>query len=170
MSAIKPRSLAAFLALVLLLTGVDPLGSESVILTTYYPAPSGIYAQMITTGQTFLARDGGSVGIGTASPQAMLDVRGGIRPGSGSAGSRCSPEGAIGYDSGAHALTYCGSALIWQQVGLPPGMWCGMTQADGAGELCQGYRPPSCPPGFSSERMRSMNGDVVATTYTCLSL
>lgn len=42
------------------------LGSESVTLTTYYPAPSGVYTQMITTGNTFLARDGGTLGIGTS--------------------------------------------------------------------------------------------------------
>lgn len=43
------------------------LGSESVTLTTYYPAPSGVYTQMITTNNTFLARDGGALGIGTSA-------------------------------------------------------------------------------------------------------
>ncbi|MBI5211142.1 MAG: hypothetical protein HY927_14315 [Elusimicrobia bacterium] len=37
------------------------LGSESVSLTTYYPAPSGIYARMVTTGATFMARTAGDV-------------------------------------------------------------------------------------------------------------
>ncbi len=35
------------------------LGSETLTLTTYYPAPYGGYAALLTTGQTLLARDGG---------------------------------------------------------------------------------------------------------------
>ncbi len=53
------------------------LGSETLTLTTYYPAPYGGYASLLTTGQTFLARDGGNVGIGTAAPTAKLDIVGG---------------------------------------------------------------------------------------------
>src|SRR5262249_40585990 len=52
----------------------NELSSESVTLTTYYPAPSGVYSQMITTTNTFLARDGGNVGIGTSSPSTLLQV------------------------------------------------------------------------------------------------
>ena len=49
-----------------------PLGAETLTLTTYYPAPYGAYAGLLTTGgtalnpvNTLLARDGGGVGIGT---------------------------------------------------------------------------------------------------------
>jgi hypothetical protein len=66
-------------ALVMMLCAVPELDSESVTLSTYYPAPSGVYTNMITTGNTFLARDGGagtSVGIGTTAPGAKLDVNG----------------------------------------------------------------------------------------------
>lgn len=74
------------------------LASESVQLQTYYPAPSGVYTNMITTGNTWLSRDGGilavgtnaaslgagakmavmggSVGIGTTSPVSTLEVNG----------------------------------------------------------------------------------------------
>ncbi|HAH31623.1 MAG TPA: hypothetical protein DCL44_04850 [Elusimicrobia bacterium] len=45
-----------------------PLGSETLTLTTYYPAPYGAYVSLLTTQQTLLARDGGSVGIGTSGP------------------------------------------------------------------------------------------------------
>jgi len=57
------------------------LGSETLTLTTYYPAPYGGYASLLTTGQTLLARDGGNVGIGTGAggvPGYKLTVQGGI--------------------------------------------------------------------------------------------
>lgn len=73
----EPRVLRPWLALGLLLVSAADLGSENVTLTTYYPAPSGIYTQIIATGQTLLARDGGRVGIGlgVATPAVMLHVR-----------------------------------------------------------------------------------------------
>ena len=42
--------------------------AESVTLTTYYPAPSGVYARMITTGNTYLSRDSNETMIGTLTP------------------------------------------------------------------------------------------------------
>lgn len=64
----------AGLALCLMAT---ELASESVTLTTYYPAPSGVYTQMITTGNTYLARDSGKVGVGTgaAAPLAYVTIK-----------------------------------------------------------------------------------------------
>ncbi|PIR19274.1 MAG: hypothetical protein COV48_02905 [Elusimicrobia bacterium CG11_big_fil_rev_8_21_14_0_20_64_6] len=59
----------------LMLAGVaEELGADSVTLTTYYPAPSGVYTNMITTGDTYLARDGGNVIVGgtaSAGPNAI---------------------------------------------------------------------------------------------------
>ncbi len=73
---------ARLLAVAAIALAVAPeLDSESVTLSTYYPAPSGVYTRMITTSDTYLARDGGNVGIGTAQPSAKLDVRGIIRLG-----------------------------------------------------------------------------------------
>ncbi len=64
------------LAGALLFSLAPELASESVTLTTYYPAPSGVYTTMITTNNTYLARDaasnGGKVGIGTTSPSLLL--------------------------------------------------------------------------------------------------
>lgn len=40
------------------------LGSETLTLVTYYPAPYGGYASILTTGRTLLARDGNNVVIG----------------------------------------------------------------------------------------------------------
>ncbi|MFA6434581.1 MAG: hypothetical protein WCW52_07795 [Elusimicrobiales bacterium] len=62
------------------------LGSEILTLTTYYPAPYGGYAALLTTGgeagpglNTLLARDFGKVGIGLGAagkpkPYAILDI------------------------------------------------------------------------------------------------
>lgn len=73
---VTPTALRWGAAGLILLGMVPELGSESVTLSTYYPAPSGIYTQMITTQNTFLARDGGNVGVGTTNPQSKLDING----------------------------------------------------------------------------------------------
>ncbi len=72
----EPRTLRPVLAGLFVFLLAADLASESVTLTTYYPAPSGVYTQMITTNNTFLARDAGNVGIGTAAPVSKLDVTG----------------------------------------------------------------------------------------------
>ncbi len=90
------------MAAAMFFAAVPELASESVTLTTYYPAPSGVYSQMITTGNTWLARDpaagvwqqvvvggsalpaagtglavmNGNVGIGKLNAGGMLDVNG----------------------------------------------------------------------------------------------
>ncbi|MCG2726185.1 MAG: hypothetical protein L6420_08030 [Elusimicrobia bacterium] len=51
------------------------LYSETLTLTTYYPSPYGGYAKLLTTDLTVLARDGGRVGVGTASPGNILEIR-----------------------------------------------------------------------------------------------
>jgi|GEM_PF-2524119 len=50
----------------MVLAAAPELASESVSLTTYYPAPSGVYAQLISTNNTWLARDGGYLDVGTS--------------------------------------------------------------------------------------------------------
>lgn len=76
------------------------LGSETVTLSTYYPAPSGVYTKMITTQDTWLARDSGKVGIGTQTPAAKLDVYGTVRVGNFDTASQpAGAEGAIYYNT-----------------------------------------------------------------------
>ena len=50
------------------------LSSESTTLTTYYPAPSGVYVKMITTSDTQLARDGGAVTVGSPATPSRLKI------------------------------------------------------------------------------------------------
>lgn len=67
------------LGAVLLAVCAPELGSENVTLSTYYPAPSGVYTQMITTSNAWLARDQGKVGVGTRIPEEKLDVAGNLQ-------------------------------------------------------------------------------------------
>jgi hypothetical protein len=80
---------ALFLSALVVLPATE-LASESVTLSTYYPAPSGVYNTMITTGRTLLGTSGGSVAIGpavaateTAHSSIKLDVNGRIRTNNG---------------------------------------------------------------------------------------
>lgn len=52
------------------------IGSETLQLTTYYPAPYGGYVSILTTGNTLLSRDSGRVGVGLASPTEKFHVNG----------------------------------------------------------------------------------------------
>jgi hypothetical protein len=62
------------------LTAIPKLANtENLVITTYYPAPYGGYVSLLTTNNTWLARDTGNVGIGTSNPQFKLDVNGSIR-------------------------------------------------------------------------------------------
>ena len=67
----------SFLAMALILPASE-LASESVTLSTYYPAPSGVYTQLITTSQTQLGTQGGPVTIGTAGSPAVTTINGAL--------------------------------------------------------------------------------------------
>ncbi len=62
---ISPRLGLYGLAVFFLGSLASDTACENVTMTTYYPAPSGVYTQMITTSNTYLARDAGKVGVGT---------------------------------------------------------------------------------------------------------
>lgn len=71
---VSPTAARCALAGLLLCLAAPDIGSEGVVLTSDYPAPVGTYLNLLTTGSAYLARDGGGVGIGTASPTHALDV------------------------------------------------------------------------------------------------
>lgn len=94
------------LCLLFICAGAHDLASESLTLSTTYPAPFGVYNQIITTGNagpapadTTLNKTGGntilvpasngagSVGIGTTRPRAKLDLQGSLRFADGSQGA-----------------------------------------------------------------------------------
>jgi len=50
---------------IFILLNYEISGSETLQITTYYPAPYGGYTRLLTTDTTLLARDSGNVGIGT---------------------------------------------------------------------------------------------------------
>lgn len=103
------------------------LGSETVTLTTYYPAPSGVYIRMITTDNTFLARDGGRLGVGTTGPGSRVSVNGNAAIGAAYATLAAPANGLVvqGSVGIGNAAPTAGNALHVT----------GVTQVDGATRL-----------------------------------
>jgi len=80
----------------LLFSASSVVMAEDITLTTYYPAPRGVYEEIRTTNNTYLASLAGSVGIGTATvPGGGKFVVAGI--GQNPVGGVC-PTGTNWYD------------------------------------------------------------------------
>lgn len=102
-------------AAAIMLCAVPELDSESVTLSTYYPAPSGVYTNMITTSNTYLARDNGryinavtgsALALGTVTPEvnSKLTVSGGGISGSYGITPRYTNWAAYGTGDGGAAI------------------------------------------------------------------
>lgn len=50
--------------------------TEQLTLSTYYPAPFGVYQELRATGPAHFAYQGGRVGIGTTRPRSLFEVDG----------------------------------------------------------------------------------------------
>jgi hypothetical protein len=80
------------------LTAIPKLANtENLVITTYYPAPYGGYVSLLTTNNTWLARDAGSVGVGTLNPRAQLDATQGAVFNQIAIGANSNPFGSQSY-------------------------------------------------------------------------
>lgn len=132
------------------------LGSETLTLTTYYPAPYGGYARLLTTDQALLARDGGAVGIGTGSTDLTaaayednkLTIFGGAIGGNFALRPAYASWNAYGVGDGGAAIyndagTYKTLMIVGNNSGggSPPvrrvGIWDDLTVAGHITGLCQ---------------------------------
>jgi hypothetical protein len=122
---------AAFLALMTVLPATE-LASESVTLTTYYPAPSGIYSQMITTGDTVLAKNAGTVTVGGSMTVAGGMTVGGLLKVASMGTDPAGTDGAIFYSNSRKAFMgfYNGA---WHPIGEYPA---------GKPIVCSAWRDP----------------------------
>lgn len=113
--AFSRRFIAMAGAAAIMLCAVPELDSESVTLSTYYPAPSGVYTNMITTSNSYLARDGGryingavgsALALGTVTPEvnSKLTVSGGGISGSYGVTPRYTNWAAYGTGDGGAAI------------------------------------------------------------------
>ena len=128
------RFMTTLSAVAIMLCAVPELDSESVTLSTYYPAPSGVYTQMITTGNTYLARDGGFVGFGTAAPVYKIDVVGDIH-----ATGWLRTDGAQGWYSQTYGGGWYMSDGSWLRTYNAKNVWTGGGLLGSDGGLTIGY-------------------------------
>lgn len=84
------RARWGLLALLLAALPESAAPAERAVLTNYYPSPAGVYRTLMTTGETFVARDSGEVqmvgpsnpgcvGVGTTNPRQRLHVSGNLK-------------------------------------------------------------------------------------------
>lgn len=189
---ITASSLVGAMAGFLLLASAVELGSESVTLTTYYPAPSGVYTQMITTSNTYLARDtggvsigttnagsaklavmGGKVGLGTTNPAQKLQISGGnLHMGEG-AGFAASSRGYIYIDNASTGCSprtqYGGNGSICtpgQYATFIPGIYIEGWQDQGRGGPVLAYWGPGAADFTTQVRALDGNGNENWATLT----
>jgi len=122
----KMKKIAYLSCLIFLLAAASCLAEEQVTITTYYPAPFGVYRELRTNQaavgsayRTVPLSDGdilvaGNVGIGTMSPRARLDVAGGVKVGNDPAACDASKTGTVRYNN---RLQYCDGST-WQNIAI----------------------------------------------------
>ena len=117
------------LAIVLvILAAAVRTGAEEITLTTYYPSPRGVYDQLRTMHDTYLAIQGGSVGIGMLNPGSKLSVSGGVSIGADYATIAAPADGMI-----IQGNVGIGTTNPWATASSTAPLWVhgGPTQANG---------------------------------------
>lgn len=170
------RRAALLVAAVAVVGGAALLAtSETLTLSTTYPAPVGVYNQIVTTGDagtvpasTVLARNAGhvllapptnaegNVGVGAAVPLVKLDVNGPIRVGQYASDPTSGYPGEFYYNSARGVFrVYTGSG--WGDVGGTSGTFCGfypLMRIPGQRAVdvrCQGQDiARGCPPKYTA--------------------
>lgn len=165
------RAAEIILAAAAVVTLAMSLSSETLTLTTTYPAPVGVYNQLVTTGNsgtapadTILARNAGNVilvpagnvngrvGVGTSAPQAKLDVGGTLKVGALPADPAVGVDGLVYFNSASKKMRVFAGA--WGDLGgSVQGGFCGFASTPGSGTEnlpCQGadISGGACPSGF----------------------
>jgi hypothetical protein len=106
---------------------VPALNSESVTLSTYYPAPSGVYTQLITTGNTWLGRDGGIVWVGkyAAAGTRLTVSNGNVGISTGTAYAKLSFNDLNDGTNGADGITWYNPGPTTYGIHRTAGAWSG---------------------------------------------
>jgi hypothetical protein len=111
-------ALRGLLAAALLAAAAPELASESLPLTTYYPAPVGAYGQLVVAGNALLARQvGAKVMVGPGGANQTLDVAGsihGLQTATFNAGVDVTHANAASVCGGptGQTLNVCGAATL----------------------------------------------------------
>ena len=123
----SPTAMRLLLVACLVFSVASEVASESVTLTTYYPAPSGVYTQMITTGNTWLGRDGGTVSIGqnAAVGTRLTVMNGSVGIGTVSPGAKLSFNDVNDGSNGADGITWYNPAPTAYGIYRTAGAWVG---------------------------------------------
>lgn len=169
--SVDRRAAGVILAAVAVGTLAMRLSSETLTVTTTYPAPVGVYNQVVTTGNsgnlpadTTLARNAGNVilapatnaigrvGVGISAPVAKLDVGGTVRVGA-FIDDPPGADGTIYYNSRLKTLRAYANG--WGDLnGSPQGGFCGYVSTPGLGDSinykCAGadISKDPCPGGY----------------------
>lgn len=155
-------------------TATGILWSESLTLVTTYPAPSGVYNQLVTTGNsgatpadTILNRGAGNtllvpatnaagmVGVGMA-PVSKLSVAGGIRVGDDASACTAAKEGTLRWH-GANLEACKGGTWVAPSSGGPGGGGYGINNNGTCFMANNQTGGCSCPAGTSVQNIGYMN-------------
>lgn len=104
---------------------INSAWAEEITISTYYPAPYGVYRNFKTTEDTYLATESGNVGVGTETPNTKLEVDNVLKitpytvAGTDPQACGLETEGAIYYKDSESRFYYCDGSEWKPFGGLP---------------------------------------------------